>query len=110
MPTALPAKLPLEGIPPDVSFYRIHRLANAPVWFGTWSPGSLQNRFDDPAGIFGVCYLGGSSEAAFAESLLRRQPARFVSLSDLAARGIAEVVTTREVTVVPLFGSALAAT
>lgn len=106
-PTNLPSTLPQETIDLGTVFHRIHNLAKDPVWFGQWPAGALRNRFDDPEGTYGVCYLGRSAEAAFVESFLRRQPARLVSLSHLSIHGIARVVTRRRLTVVPLFGSAL---
>lgn len=106
-PTSLPPTLPQETIDPGTVFHRIHNLAYDPLWFGQWPPGALRNRFDDPEGTYGVCYLGRSAEAAFAESFLRRQPARVVSLSHLSICGMARVVSRRALTAVPLSGSAL---
>jgi hypothetical protein len=106
-PTGLPTALPQQTIASGSVFYRIHSRVHDPLSFGKWPAGTLRNRFDDPEGTYGVCYFGHSPQAAFAESFLRRQPARVVSFSHLGTHGIARVVAIRALAVVPLFGSAL---
>lgn len=87
----------------------------APLWFGP-APGTPPlGRFDDPArhtddarNTFGVCYLGRSREAAFAESLLRRPRTRLLSRATLDARGMARLAVTRPLRLVSLHGPGLA--
>jgi hypothetical protein len=50
---------------------RITRRPATEPWFGK----SASNRFDDPAKVFGVCYLGFSLEVAFAETVLHDEVA-----------------------------------
>jgi hypothetical protein len=58
---------------------------------------------------FGVCYLGVSREAAFAESFLRRPGVRLLSRATFDARLLAEVEAVRALRLVALHGPGLAA-
>ena len=78
------------------------------LWFGPGSGRQQIHRFDDPAGRFGVCYLGTTLEVCFAETFLRDPPVRIVALNDLATRSVATVEVRRDLRLVALHGSRLA--
>jgi hypothetical protein len=90
--------------------YRIHRRTLAPLWFGPGAGNAPSSRFDDPECprcAFGVCYLGLTREAAFAETFLRRPPVRFISRRDVDARGIAMILVRDPLRLVPVHGRGL---
>lgn len=105
------------------SWFRLHRAALGPLYFGGPNPGL---RFNDPgpgaahplappappgaapdASSYRVCYFGRSPETAFVEVFFRRLPSVAVAWSELAARALAEVRLAREVTLVCLAGPGL---
>jgi hypothetical protein len=94
----------LVELPPFARLFRIHRLSDAPLWFGR----QATNRFDDPRGEFGVCYLAQSREAAFAETLLRQPRVRLISRAFVDERGMSGFAPARLLRVVSLRGSGLA--
>jgi hypothetical protein len=104
----LPKRLPLRRIRTGVRWMRIHLNARDALWFGPGSGRQPIHRFDDPAGRFGVCYLGTTLEVCFAETFLRDPPVRIVALSDLTMRSVATVEVRRDLQLVPLQGSRLA--
>jgi hypothetical protein len=90
------------------------------LWFGPAAGEAPRGRFDDPARgdgpvtahggpTFGVCYLGLSAEAAFAESFLRRPGVRLVSRATFDARAVSEVRVLRALRLVAFHGPGLAA-
>jgi hypothetical protein len=87
---------------------RIHLRTREALWFGPASGRRPIHRFDDPAGQFGVCYLGTSLEVCFAETFLRNPPVRIVAIGDLATRSVATIELRRDLLLVPLHGSKLA--
>jgi hypothetical protein len=95
--------------------WRVHAADLAPLWFGPAAGDPPRNRFDDPArgagagDTFGVCYLGLTPEAAFAESFLRRPGVRLLSRATFDARRLAEVEARRALRLVALHGPGLAA-
>ena len=91
---------------------RVHQLDRAPLFFGPGPGRPPAGRFDDPAspdGAYGVCYLGRSREAAFAESFLRRPPVRILSRAFVDRRALTTFALARPLRIVPLAGAALAA-
>jgi hypothetical protein len=107
--------LPLHFITDLV--FRIFPTGRDPLWFGPAPGDALRGRFDDPkrarpeaeaGATFGVCYLGDTREAAFAESFLRRPGVRLLSRAALDARELAEIAVTRPLMLVQLFGPGLA--
>lgn len=88
------------------ALYRIHDTDLLPLWFGdlTMPP---RNRFDDPQRQFGVTYLALSREGAFAETFLRRIPARFISRTHADRRSMATVRLSRAMTVCLVQGRGL---
>lgn len=87
---------------------RIHLRTRQPLWFGPAPGNPPVNRFDDPQGSFGTCYLGTTPEACFAETFLRNPPARLLSLIDLEARSLATLDILRPVRLAALYGPGLA--
>ena len=83
--------------------FRIHRSDRDPAFWGKIG----DNRFDAPAGEFGVLYAASDEYGAFIETcggLLNRT----VTSSFLGARGWARVTTARDLKLVDLSGSGLA--
>lgn len=105
---ALPKRLPVRRIRTGVRWMRIHSNTREALWFGPGAGHQPIHRFDDPAGKFGVCYLGTTLEVCFAETFLRDPPVRIVALGDLAMRSVATVQVRRDLHLVPLHGSKLA--
>jgi hypothetical protein len=104
----LPKRLPLEPVPAGTQWLRIHSRDKKPLWFGPASGTPPVHRFDDPLGVYRVCYLGTSLQACFAETFLRNPPVRILAFSDLAGRAITTVEVRRKLRLVPLSGPALA--
>lgn len=88
--------------------YRIHRSGHGPIWFGPGAGKPAAYRFDAPRGEFGVCYLGRTPEASFAETFLRQPPVRLVTLGDLAGRSLATIHLKRTLRLAALHGPSLA--
>jgi hypothetical protein len=105
---AVPKSLPIRRVRAGVRWMRIHSTTRDALWFGPGSGRRPIHRFDDPAGQFGVCYLGTTLEVCFAETFLRDPPVRIVALGDLAMRSVATVEVRRDLRLVPLQGSRLA--
>jgi hypothetical protein len=113
--------LPWQEVPAGTPLYRIHPAHLGPLWFGPAPGGAPGGRFDDPkrgdgttvveggGPTFGVCYLGLSAEAAFAESFLRRPGVRLVSRATFDARAVSEVRVLRALRLVAFHGPGLAA-
>jgi RES domain len=106
--TALPKRLPIRSVRTGIRWMRIHLNTRDALWFGPGSGRRPIHRFDDPAGQFGVCYLGTTLEVCFAETFLRDPPVRIVAFGDLAMRSVATVEVRRDLYLVPLHGSKLA--
>lgn len=96
--------LPIETIATGTRLVRIHRNTLDPLYFGS----TAANRFDDPAGQYGVCYLAATLEGAFAETCLRAVGARFVALSFLEARSFSHIEVTTHLRLVSVHGPGLA--
>jgi hypothetical protein len=107
------------SLPSGTALWRVHDPAvgaGDPRWYGPAAGDRPRNRFDDPLRpqapahpTFGVCYLGTSREAAFAETFLRRPDAMAVTRTIVDARNLAELVTTRPLRLVALLGAGLKA-
>jgi hypothetical protein len=105
---AEPAPLCIEIVLAGTAWYRIHRAAHDPLWFGPAPGAAPEFRFDAPNGEYRICYLGASPEASFAETFLRRPPVRLISRTELAARELSRVVVRRELRLAALHGQGLA--
>ena len=97
--------LPIETVAAGTALHRIHRSDLGALHFGK----AGHSRFDDPQGIFGVCYLGASLEAAFAETCLRAVGATILSWGFLAERSVTAIAAVRPLRLVSLHGPGLAA-
>jgi hypothetical protein len=85
-------------------FYRVHRVALDPLFFG--KTGS--NRFDAPAGEFGVLYMAQHPRGAFVETFGHETGMRLLAARELEERSLAELRTTRPLALVDLTGKGLA--
>ena len=97
-------KLPVEILPHGTRLARIHHAEFDPLHFGS----KAGNRFDDPNGIHGVCYLAMKYEGAFAETCLRDVDARFLIQSYVQARSFSEMTAIAPLRLASLHGSGLA--
>jgi hypothetical protein len=97
-------------IAPGTPLRRVHSRAYHPHFFGPPPPKhgdpwpNPRNRFDDPLGEYGVCYLGLTDEAAFVETVLRDQYLPHVSESELAEVCLADGEATRELRLARFLG------
>jgi hypothetical protein len=85
-------------------WYRVHRIAYGPTFSGR----SGDNRFDAPAGEFGVLYVGKDEHCAFVETFGHATGVRLVEQSELAARALARIEPKRPLRLVNLTGDGLA--
>jgi hypothetical protein len=88
----------------DRAWFRIHSVARDPVYFGS----SGANRFDAPAGEFGVLYVGADAHCAFIETFGHATGTRSVSMAELRARALSLVTPGRDLLLVDLRGEGLA--
>lgn len=86
------------------AWFRIHRLVFGPLFFGR----SGDNRFDAPAGEFGVLYVGADAHCAFIETFGHATGVRVVDRQELALRGLARVIPQRPLRLVDLTSDGLA--
>jgi hypothetical protein len=105
---SLPERLPLRRVKPGTRWMRIHATDRKALWFGPAPGRHAIHRFDDPAGSFGVCYLGTNLDVCFAETFLRNPPVRILALEDLAGRAVSTLEVRRQLRLVPSYGSNLA--
>jgi RES domain len=104
-PPADPASLRLLIQRVSYGGCRIHSVHHGPVFFGA----SPMNRFDAPAGEFGVLYLGKDAHCAFIETFgheTGRTP--FVTETELRARAVSFVHTRRPLRLADLRAEGLA--
>lgn len=94
--------LPIAAL--DRDWHRIHSLKYAPIFFGR----RAVNRFDAPAGEFGVLYVGATTDAAFIETFGHATGDNFVQQSELLLRGISVIRSSVELQLVDLTGPGLA--
>ena len=85
--------------------HRVHVAGVSARWYGrkdaTW-------RWDDPAGGYGILYLGKSAVGPFAETLLRTPTDRHLLWEQVARRRTAAFVTLRPIRLAKLHGPGLA--
>lgn len=86
------------------SWFRIHRLAYGPQFFGR----SGNNRFDAPGGEFSSLYAGADAAVCFIETFGHATGIRIVDRQELSARGLARIVPQRPLRLVDLTSSGLA--
>jgi hypothetical protein len=89
-------------------WYRCHRTALHPVFFGPGSGAAPRFRFDAPDGEFQTLYVGASYEAALVETLLRNPKRRTVDLVELEIRSMATLTNKSPLRLVEAHGAGLA--
>ena len=90
--------------PRRIPWFRIHALKYEPLYFGR----EPRNRFDAPGGEFGVVYVAGDVHGAFMETFGHATGVRFVTMTELRARGLATVSSKRALRLVDLRAEGLA--
>ncbi|HEX2202873.1 MAG TPA: RES family NAD+ phosphorylase [Longimicrobium sp.] len=103
MPIVLPAKLPLVVVEPSRPLWRVHESSYGAIWFGT----RADKRFDDPAGGFGVMYLGESPAVAVLETLVRGSDRCVVDQREWNRRSVSQVYLAAELRMVRFEGPGL---
>ena len=101
--------LPLDAIAAGTVLHRVHRLDFSPVFFGPGKGIAAVHRFDSASGRFGVLYVGLSRDVALAETLLRNPQRLMVAAAEIEGRAIADLVGSRVLRVVRLYGTGLQA-
>jgi hypothetical protein len=114
----------IRELPVGTALWRIHGPTRPVLHYGN---SSVDFRFNDPGpgarhpsapapysgsrrdrGTYGVCYFGFTRVAAFVETFLRRPARRDLARSEVDARRLTPVRTTRELRLVQLDGAGLA--
>ena len=99
--------LPLVRVPAGSQLWRLHRKGQEALWFGPDPKSGPANRFDAPAGEYGICYLGDSPEVCVAETIIRQPTGRVVPRARLAERTIARIPVLRDLRLVRVHGPGL---
>ena len=86
------------------AWFRVHRTALGPLHFGK----SGSNRFDAPAGEFGVLYLARHEAGAFVETFGHATGIRVLDTTELATRALSRVEASRPLRLIDLRGKGLA--
>ncbi len=108
MPIRLPKNPPVVQLSVTQVLWRVHRLARDPLWFGPAPGHPPQNRFDAPAGEFGVCYFAGTPGVAILETLVRGLKVPIVSRTVLHGRGLSAMALAEPLRMLQLEGKGLA--
>jgi RES domain len=98
----------INTVAAGAAWWRIHRDADDPLFFGAAFRRPASQRFDAPDGEFRVAYFGATREASFAEVFLRVPPVYVVTMSELRIRRLSRITVTRPVQLVELHGPGLA--
>jgi hypothetical protein len=101
--------LPEVSVPVGSVFFRIHRSAHGPLYFGPRTVVHDRMRWDSPDDLYGVCYFAMHDHGAFAETMLRDLSLDDVSMSDLALRSLATIEVVESISLVQLHGHGLRA-
>ena len=97
-------RLLIRLFPPDRTWIRVHPTKYDPLYFGR----TPRNRFDAPAGEFGVLYAAADAHGAFVETLGQATGVRFVTIAELRVRELAVIAPRRPLRLVDLRGEGLA--
>lgn len=108
MSWALPSTLPLVTTRTGTTIARIHRSGGTGPFFGPKLGSPPSQRFHDPLGEFGVCFLGENASASFVETFLRNPPVRLITRVELAGRSLAAFRVVRDLHLVKLHDEGLA--
>ena len=82
------------------SLFRTHLHSAAPLYFGR----TARNRFDDPAGIYGVLYAARDPFGAFIETFGQETGNRTVGVGELKMRCLTEFYPVKPLSLVDLCG------
>jgi hypothetical protein len=85
-------------------WFRVHRTTFGPLYFGK----TRTNRFDAPAGQFGVLFLARHEAGAFIETFGYETGIRVLDMKELEARALSRVMASRPLRLVDLRGKGLA--
>jgi hypothetical protein len=99
-PADLPNREPLITSKTE-AWFRIHPIDNDPLFFGK----SRDNRFDAPDGSYGVLYLAADPHCAFIETFGQSTGINVVSVTSLAASGLARIHTSRPLKLIDFAGT-----
>jgi hypothetical protein len=99
----LPGRLPIVGVEVSRPLWRVHETRFGAIWYGT----GADKRFDDPAGGFGVLYLGESPAVAVLETLVRGSDRCIVDQREWNLRSASRLYLAEELRVLQFEGSAL---
>ena len=95
---------PTTDVAVGETLHRVHAAGNGARFYGkrdgTW-------RWDDPAGKYGVLYVGLTQEGPFAETLLRRPDQKAVVWSEVEKRRFARFRTTEPLRLADVHGKGL---
>jgi hypothetical protein len=103
----LPARLPLTEVAAATAWWRVHRSARGPVFFGPAPGDPPTNRFDAPNGQYRTLYLGESFAGAFVETLLRVPRLPYVQRAELEERSASRLDNEAVLRLVDLRGPGL---
>lgn len=103
MSIGLPDKPPLVRVPASQALWRVHASSLGPIWYGR----KADKRFDDPAGGFGVLYLGESPAVAVLETLVRGSDRCVVDQQEWDLRSVTPVYLAEDLRVLRFEGPGL---
>lgn len=83
--------------------HRFYSVAYEPIYFDR----SNRGRLNDPAGGYGVLYLAGGAQGAFAETFLRTPGRRMIDPALRAAKAYVTLETTRPLNLIDFDGPGL---
>lgn len=103
MSVTLPNRLPLVRVKASQPLWRVHETRFGAIWYGT----KANKRFDDPAGGFGVLYLGESPGVAVLETLVRGADRCIVDQREWNLRSVSQVSLAQDLWMVQFEGPGL---
>jgi hypothetical protein len=78
-----------------------------PIFYGPGGGNPATYRFDSPAGLFGVLYVGLSLSAALVETLLRNPNRKLVDYGQIVARSVSRLNCASDLRLAQMFGAGL---
>ncbi len=103
MPIVLPGRLPIATVEVSRPLWRVHETSFGAIWYGT----KADKRFDDPAGSYGVLYLGARPSVAVLETLVRGADRCIVDQREWDRRSVSRVYLSEELRLLQFEGPAL---
>jgi RES domain. len=95
--------LPIHTVPAGSKLPRFHDVNYGPLYFNR----TTDFRWNSPNGSFGVCYVGLSDEASFAETFLRDPGRSYIDLDLVASRAMSRLSAVRELRLVEMANNGL---